>query len=380
MVVMVTIAVGGRSGMADEGAVARNAARVQQLEQAMPVGPRSAKELGLRVAWRHPIAVNSITGIFISNGAAFLVDSENEVTMLDLKSGQKQWVGFGGGKNDIIIDVQHLPSDSKVLIVRSHSILTLASSTGIPIVHGASQTSMQQLEWLAATPGFVHENTYIYGGLSGEVVWQGWDMGFSLRAHRIGRRVASPPVLAGRAVLTGSRSGALVALDADTGTLLWQKQLLDSISGVPATSSSLAVVASRDQHIRTFDTASGKLKWARLFEQPLTSGPVLNGSAVYQQVPETGLVRFEAVPRNAPSGIEVWTAADVQGDVIGTTGDLLLVWTPEATRLQTVSASTGSVDATINANNVSLMKAKDNTLLLLGGDGELECLRPALGR
>ncbi|MDP6986773.1 MAG: hypothetical protein QGG74_01895, partial [Phycisphaerales bacterium] len=43
MVVMVILTVGGRSGMADEEAVTRNAARVQQLEQAMPVGPRSAK-------------------------------------------------------------------------------------------------------------------------------------------------------------------------------------------------------------------------------------------------------------------------------------------------------------------------------------------------
>ncbi|MDP6600893.1 MAG: PQQ-binding-like beta-propeller repeat protein, partial [Phycisphaerales bacterium] len=287
MVVMVILTVGGRSGMADEEAVTRNAARVQQLEQAMPVGPRSAKKLGLRVAWRHTIAANRITEVFISNGAAFLVDSDNEITMLNLKSGQQRWVGFGGARNDVILDIQYLPSDSKVLVVRTHSILTLESNTGIPVAHGAMQSSSQPLEWLAATPGIVHGNTYISGGLAGEVVWQGWNMGFSLRAHRIGRRIASPPVLAGRAVLTCSRSGALAALDADTGTLLWQQQLLDSISGVPATSKSLAVVASRDQHLRAFDTAAGKLKWARLFEQPLISGPVLMNNAVYQHVPGT---------------------------------------------------------------------------------------------
>ncbi|HCA39394.1 MAG TPA: hypothetical protein DEO92_06925, partial [Phycisphaerales bacterium] len=156
----------------------------------------------------------------------------------------------------------------------------------------------------------VYNDSYIYGGLAGEVVWQGWTMGFSLRAHRIGRRVASQPIVTGHVVLASSQSGELVALDAETGTLLWQRRLLDTISGVPATSSTMTFVASRDQHLRAFDTANGKLKWARLFDSPLLSGPVLKGNAVYQQVPGTGLIRFEATPRNAPSGIEVWTAAD----------------------------------------------------------------------
>lgn len=380
LVAMVAVALGTLCGMADEDAVTRNAARVRALEQAMPVGPRSASSLSLRVAWRQPVDVQSITGVFISNGAVFLVDVDNEVIMFDLESGQRRWVGFGAGGNDIIIDILHIPAEEKVLVVRTHSILSLSANTGIPVVHGATTSSMQPLQWLAATPGVLYGGSYIYGGLAGELVWQGWDMGFSTRAHRIGRRVAAAPVLAGRVVLAASRAGALVALDANTGTLLWQQMLLDSISGVPATSNSMALVASRDQHLRAFDAGSGKLKWARLFDQPLTSGPVLHGHAVYQQVPGTGLVRFEAAPQNAPIGIEVWTSPEVKGDVIGTTGDLLVVWTPDAKRLQTVSSSTGSVDATVDTNGVSLIRVQDNTLLLLGGDGELECLRPALGR
>jgi hypothetical protein len=377
---MVAIATGTLSGMVDEDAVTRNVARVEALEQTMPVGPRSAEKLGLRIAWRQPVDANAITDMLISNGAVFLIDSDNEITMLDLESGQQRWVGFGGSGNDIIVDIQHIPADQKVLVIRASSILSLSANTGIPIVHGATQSSMQPLEWLAATPGVVYNGSYIYGGLAGEVVWQGWKMGFSLRAHRIGRRVASQPVVTGQVVLVSSQSGELVALDAETGALLWQRRLLDTISGVPATSSTTTLVASRDQHLRAFDTANGKLKWGRLFDRPLLSGPVLDGSAVYQQVPGTGLVRFETAPRNAPSGIEVWTAADVQGDVIATIGDLLLTWTPGTKRLQTVSSSTGSVDATVDTNRVSLMETRNNTLLLLGGEGELECLQPSLGK
>jgi hypothetical protein len=380
LLAMAAMAVGMLGGMADDDAVTRNAARVHELELTMPVGPRSATSLGLRVAWRQPIDTASTTDLFISNGAVFVVNSDNEVSMIDLESGERQWTGFGAGGNEIIVDVVHLPDEEKVLVIRTHSILTLSANTGIPFVHGATNSSMQPLQWLAATPGVLHGGSYIYGGLAGELVWQGWDMGFSTRAHRIGRRVAAPPTLAGQVVLAASRAGSLVAIDANTGTLLWQRMLLDSISGVPATSNTMALVASRDQHLRAFDVGTGKLKWAKLFDQPLTSGPVLQGHAVYQQVPGTGLVRFEAAPRNAPHGIEVWTAPDVHGDVIGTTGDLLLVWTPDTKQLQSVSASTGSVDALVDTNNVSLMESRDNALLLVGGDGELECLRPALGR
>ena len=365
---------------ADDDAITRNAARVKQLELQMPLGPRSASSLGLRVAWRHPINIDSVINLFVSNGAVFVVDRDNEVTMFNQDMGLKQWVGFGAGGNDIIIDVVHVPSAEKVLVVRTNSILTISANTGIPMVHGATQSSVQPLEWLAATPGTLHGEAYIYGGLAGEVVWQGWGMGFSTRAHRIGRSVDSQPIVAGPAVIAASRSGNLAALNVNTGSLLWEKTLFDGISGVPSATRAMVVVASRDQHLRMFNINDGSLKWSKLFKVPLTSGPMLLNSAVYQQVSGLGLVKMMAAPQNSPGGVEEWTAADVHGDVIGTSGDLLLAWAPSTKQLQTVSANTGSVDASVSARSIEQLVSKDGIVLLLGGDGELECLRPAFER
>ena len=356
---------------------ARNEARVEALERQMPLGPRTAKALGMHVQWRQPIDVDSIRAMHTSNGAVFLINTNNEVIMHDLKDGRHKWISFGGGASDLIIDVVYLPEQDKVLVIRSNSILTLAAGTGLPSLTKATQSSVQPLDWLAATSGVIFHGTYIYGGLAGEIAWQAWDLGFSSKAHRIGRRIAEPPVLAGGVVVASSRDGVLAALDASSGALLWSKKLLDHISGEPATSNKLVFVASLDQHLRAMDAMDGKGRWSRLFEQPLQSGPTLIDDAVYQQVPNTGLVKLEALPVNAPEGVVTWTAEDVSGDVIATAGELLLTFDPIKNELQTVSARTGSVDATARINRLSLLNAEDDKLLILGGSGELECLGTA---
>jgi len=356
---------------------ARNEARVELLERQMPLGPRSAKALGMSVQWRKQFDVDSFRAMYTSNGAVFLINTNNEVVMFDLKDGRYKWISFGGGASDMIIDVVYVPEQDKVLVIRSNSILTLAGGTGFPTLTKATQSSVQPLDWLAATPGVMFRDTYIYGGLSGEIAWQAWDLGFSSKAHRIGRRIAEPPVLAGGIVIASSRDGVLAALDASSGSLLWSKKLLDHISGEPATSNRLIFVASRDQHLRAINANDGKGRWSRLFEQPLQSGPTLIDDAVYQQVPNTGLVKLEALPTNAPEGVVTWTAEDVSGDVIATAGELLLTFDPIRNVLQTVSARTGSVDATAQINRLSLINAEDGMLLLLGGNGELECLGTA---
>jgi hypothetical protein len=61
-------------------------------------------------------------------------------------------------------------------------------------------------------------------------------------------------------------------------------------------------------------------------------------------------------------------------------GNLLLAWAPSVKQLQTVSINTGSVDASVSAPSIKRLISKDGIVLLLGGDGELECLLPAFQR
>ncbi len=354
--------------------IARNEAQVQKLEAQMPLGPRSAKALRLRVKWRQPVDASSTTRVHISGDGLFLINTSNEVEMIDLNTGRSRWTSFGGGGSDLIVDVVHMPRQEQVYIVRSDSILTLSAATGLPESNTSSQSSVQPLDWLVAIPGVPYEDKYIYGGLSGEVVWQAWQIGVFAQAHRIGRRIAAPPVIAGDLVIASSRSGNLAALDANTGSLRWHIELLDGASGKPATSSQLVAVASTDQHLRMLNASDGRVRWSRMFDSPLKDGPTMMGGDVYQQVPGTGLIKMQAMPANAPEGIDVWTAKGVSGSVIGTTDDLLIAWDEASRTLQTVSARTGSVDATKPLNRVSHFATNGTLIVLIGGNSELECL------
>ncbi len=386
----------GASGLATAqtpDAAARNAARVEALEARMPLGPKSAKDVGLRAMWRYTVNPASIQSLFISGSAAFLVNTNNEVAMIDLETGRRKWKAFGGGGSDLIVDIVLAEEDERVLVVRSNSILTLVSKTGLPVFLETTRSSVQPLEWLSDTGGAMYGSSYIYGGLAGELVWQDWRLGFPTNAHRIGRKVQTTPLIYRSSVIASSSTGKLVAMAADDGFLHWQGQLLGPMAGSPTAGdmpeqrsksgdtfvSPIVYVASEDQHIRAYNLLNGKLRWSRLFEQPLTSGPVLAGRRVLQQVPGTGLVCMEGLPPDSPAGKVVWTAPKVTGTVIGATGDLLLVWDEASSTLQTISLATGSTDANTTANNVCHMAVQDNTILLLGGQGELVCYRPTLG-
>ncbi len=353
---------------------ARNEAHVKQLERAMPLGPRSAQSLRLRVKWRQPVDASATIGTHISGGALFLINTSKEVTMFDLATGRQKWTSFGGGGSDLIMDVVYLPDSDQVYVVRSDSILTLSAATGLPESNTASQSSVQPLDWLAATPGVAYGDKYIYGGLSGEVVWQAWQIGVFAQAHRIGRRIAASPVIAGDLVIACARDGNLAALDADTGSLRWQLKMLGGSAGEPATSDRLIAVASTDQHLRMINASDGRVRWSRMFDSPLQTGPTMLDNSLYQHVPGTGLVKMQTLPHNAPEGVEVWTAEDVGGSVIGMTDGLLMAWDPASTTLQTVSARTGSVDATVALNRVTHFASDGDTIILIAGDSELECL------
>ncbi|MDP7069988.1 MAG: PQQ-binding-like beta-propeller repeat protein [Phycisphaerales bacterium] len=385
------LAVTGLSVAQTSEAAARNAEKVSALEARMPLGPRSARDVGLRAMWRYGVDLAQIRSLFMSGDAAFLVNTNNEVTMINMETGRRRWKSFGGGGSDLIVDIVLVKEAEKVVVVRSNSILTLSSRTGLPTLLGTTQSSVQPLEWISDTKGSMYGRAYIYGGLAGEVVWQDWSLGFPTNVHRIGRKVQAQPAVFGSSVVASSRTGELVAMAADDGLLHWQKYLLGPMAGSPAsgtmnesatgdasTVTRILYVASRDQHLRAYNLADGKLRWSKLFEQPLASGPVLVDRRVIQQVPGTGLVCMEGLPPDAPEGKVVWTSSDVRGRVIGSTGDLLLTWDDDTTTLQTVSKATGSVDASSAASNVTHMLMQDDSLLLLGGQGELVCYQPTL--
>lgn len=365
--------------VADDDTLSRtrshNEEQLDRLEQQMNVGPRSAMALGWRTNWRQLMPVRPVS-VHVEKDAVFILNERNELSMLDSETGTLKWRTYAANATDRILDVVHLPDLDTVLILRSESILTVSDRTGMPESVGASSSAVQPLEWLATDGGFIHGSTYIYGGLGGEVVWQGFRYGFAARAHRIGRRIDTTLVQCGDTVVAAARSGEVAGLDLNTGRLSWKVTLLDRVAGTPAATDDLVVIAGRDQHVRALNPLNGRPLWTALLEHPLHAGPTLMGDFVYQQVPEQGLYCWEARPSNSPDGVQAWSASDVTGSVISRSGSLLLSWDQDRRMLQAVSDATGSIESSKHVPNATLVSANDKVLIVVGADGRVECLVP----
>lgn len=357
----------------DEARVAHQK-QIDQLEQRMPLGPHRAQKLGMKIQWQFE-SPHPIVHFFPADDSVYLINHHNELSRVDGQKGTLRWHTHGGTRADQIIDVIALNDLDRILVLRSTSILTVAKSTGNPASIGEARGSRQPLEWLAATPGVVNGPFLIYGGLGGELSWQGYTHGFTEAAHRIGRRIETTPVLVGNLVIAASHSGDVYGLDANTRRARWMTPLLGKPVGPVALLDKLLYVASDDQHLRAINTNTGIVEWARLLEAPLNHGPFAVGDKIYQQVPQRGLVCMEARPQHAPEGKEAWTATDVTGNVIASDGGMLITWDPAQRRMQSVSAATGAVEFTAHIPEATGVIAKGDSIYIRGRTSQLQSLQ-----
>ena len=352
--------------------------QMEELENRMPLGPLRAKSLGLTPRWQLD-APDPIVQFFPHNAGVFTINQHNELSKISGDKGTLLWHTHGGNSADQIIDVIAIDDIDRILVVRTTSILTISNSTGNPSFIGEARSSLQQLQWLADTTGVVDGPYLIYGGLSGEIVWQGYTHGFTEGAHRIGRRVATPPVISDTLVIAGSASGTIFGLDVKRRSKRWTVSLLAAPTAPLTVHGQLLFVASKDQHLRAINTDTGVVEWARLLESPLQHGPYAAADSVYQQVPDRGLVCLEARPKHAPEGMERWTAPTVTGNVIADKDGMLITWDADKRVMQSVSASTGVVEATAAIPEALNVTADGDLIYILGHSTRLQLLRLGSG-
>ena len=98
-----------------------------------------------------------------------------------------------------------------------------------------------------------------------------------------------------------------------------------------------------------------------------------------QQVPDRGVVCLEARPKHAPEGMERWTAPTVTGNVIADKDGMLITWDADKRVMQSVSASTGVVEATAAIPEALNVTADGDLIYILGHSTRLQLLRLGSG-
>ena len=343
------------------------------LERDYLIGYQSARKLGLRINFQtqtHPEDGSGIQQLSVQADAIFVLDGLNFLTRLRRSNGRRLWRLPVAGRLDIIQGISYQPLTERVFLTTTSHILVLDDDTG-------SMIDKQELGQIASTAPVVFGNFFIYGSRNGQVVWHSTEVGYQWRGYQVSPTIRVAPLLVGSVIIAIGSDGRVMVLDAASAAGIWNKRLLNEVVAAPTTYDGLLYIAGLDQYLWAMDIANGRTLWKYLAEVPLDSPPTVLDGQLYQQIRGSGLHCFAAHPLNAPGGEILWTAPDVNGDVVGAHGYRLFVWDADERVLAVVDAKRGGVMTTVPLPDVKhIYMLGDDELYAAGDDGRVIALSP----
>ena len=343
------------------------------LERDYLIGYQSARKLGLRINFQtqtHPQEGSGIQQLSVQADAIFVLDGVNFLTRLRRSNGQRLWRLPVAGRLDIIQGINYQPVTERVFLTTTSDLLVLDDDTG-------SMIDKQRLGRIASTAPVVFGEFFIYGSRSGQIVWHSSAVGYQWRGYQVSPTIRVAPLLVGGVIVVTGSDGQVMVLDAASAAGIWNKRLLNEVAAAPTTDNELLYIAGLDQYLWAIDIANGRTRWKYLAEVPLDSPPMVLDGQLYQQIQGTGLHCFVARPLDAPGGEILWTAPDINGDVIGAHGRRLFVWDSDDRVLAVVDAARGGVMTTVPLPDVRHMYMLDSgELYAAGDDGRVIALAP----
>lgn len=324
--------------------------QTRQLDSSLVIGSTVARDLGYRVDWQYPVAGKNLKLLTVQHDSVFALDENNYLTRIDREDGTRVWripISYPLAE---IQGVTYLPDYNRVLVISGGDLFVLNAPDG-------SQIGRQHLEKIANTEALSFGDQIIYGSRNGQLIWHSHAIAFQSNGYHIANSIKLTPLNQGQLIVVTGNGGELVVIDASSASKYWSKKLLDGVVAQPVIGNGAVYVAGLDQHIWAFDLGSGRNLWRYLTESPLTDSPVVIGDLVFQQVPEEGLICFEALPRSKPGGEIVWSDPNVAGNVVTTRRENLIIWNQQNQQMDVLTSLRGGHVSTINLPFVDKLMA-----------------------
>lgn len=305
-------------------------------------GPTLARELGARVAWQSQATLApraTLQTVQTVGDAIVAVDSTNQICRLRPEDGSIVWTAAVGSPIDRFLGIFAVDvpaAEGKFYAVFSTELFVLEASSG-------SILARQTLAKLPATRPLVVGPVFVYGTAMGHVVAHHCIVGHEFRANSFEGRIAGAPLPVGDRFIVASAGGDVACLTSKGINRHWDRRLYAGVKAPPAVAEGTAFIAGLDQYLWAFDVRSGTPVWRHFFSSPLVDGPVAEGDAILQRVPDVGVVCFAARPEGKPDGEIRWTAPAVSGEHVGTIDGGVAFWNAEEHRLSLVDPARGSV-------------------------------------
>lgn len=346
---------------------------VREVERRYVVGPLASRPLGYRVDWQSSEAGSDLRVFEFAGDSVYVLDNRNFLTRLERNTGRRIWRVPVAEPVQEVISVTAI--SDRVYLSSGGRMIVLDNDTG-------SQIGLQRLQSIANT-GSEHLGQFlIYGGRNGQLIWHSYATEFQWRAYQISQSINLRPLVvkdSPQYVVTVGNDGRVTVHNTQSANMVWDKMLLSRVVARPAAGNGAVYVAGLDQHLWAYNLSTGRSIWRYLTSSELRDSPVLIGDTVYQQIPDEGLVAFEARPVDAPGGRIRWTAEEIQGNVIARRGNQLYVWHRPSRTMSILDARRGGVmdqQHLRQANTVIASDIEGDELYALGDDGRIVRLLP----
>jgi len=368
--------------------------------------PSEITALGLRSQWQVTIPSGKtalMAGMSLDGIEIFAWDQFGIVTRLKSETGSVLWQGSTQSKLDKIFGVNILAAGT------TPAALALTDAESVAFEDGSGALLAQQsLRRVPATAGATSENSVVFGDAEGRIIWlnlmesniakvqtkrnaPGEYTSSSERPTRrtvicreeyaamsLGKVVTPPVSVSGVGVLTVSTGGEVCLFHATNSKPIWKFKSNAPFVSKPVTCGGVVYVAGKDQYLHALDLKTGHVMWDWFTQVPLLNSPLATSDLVVLQVPEEGLVAFNANPGEKVGGAVQWKSK-AAGNAITRTKDGFIVWDDASRTMTLVETKAGGITASasfLNAVWVGATSPVDGTIMLLSKDGRMQQLRP----
>lgn len=284
--------------------------------------PDPLAALGYRLEWKGYAVVGRGKRVQFFQAYPDLIvtqDTGNTLTAIEPQTGRKRWsAGLGG---DLIRFVGHTRNDAgDILSCGETELMVLSAKSG-------DLLARQRFAELANTPPLAVGTMLLIGCVNGQLLGHNMVSGYKLWAYQLEGAISSPPVMTGTDAAAVSGAGEVLIVSPQHGTRVSGTRVFAGIDNTPAADDRSVYIAGKDQSIWSFDRYNGSTRWRIRTAYPLTRQPALHDGRLYISIPHEGLACIEA-----SNGTRIWTAAGIDGDVIGVRAGRLLVWDGRSAR------------------------------------------------
>jgi outer membrane protein assembly factor BamB len=277
--------------------------------------------------WRHDATDGwaAFSGPRLADGAAWVVDSDGMLHVLEALDGSERWsygVGLGDRAPLVTDGLVHVQSLDGPLVT----------------VGRVEDPRRPRRPGDVAMPGMAPEAASMAGGGPDATGWRpgpGPDGSPTvLWRATLGAEVSGGLVSDGDLVTGGGLESVLYGFDAATGTLRWRFATADWIMYPPALLVDGVVVGDESSHVYGVDRADGTGRWEATLDAPVGAPIVTDGVRAYVLTRARTLVALDTA-----TGVTAWTLPDASAPAVadGT------AWVMTGTGVRALDAGTGAV-------------------------------------